>query len=270
MDESPYAPPQKDGVDPSTKPPKSAAWKWIAAAIVVLVVVVLTFIFRERLSLENLARYESQMREFKDAYPAISFGAAFFIYVVVTALSLPGAAAMSIVIGWLFGADAVLAWPALLLVSFASTTGATLAFLLARYLLRDTIQRKFHDQLETFNAALEKEGAFYLFTLRLIPLVPFFVINAVMGLTPMRVWTYWWVSQLGMLPGTLVYVYAGSRVPHLSEIAEKGVRSIIDWQLLLAFALLGVLPLAIKKIVGVIRRKSGKAELRERTEDQGD
>jgi uncharacterized membrane protein YdjX (TVP38/TMEM64 family) len=108
---------------------------------------------------------------------------------------------MTLLYGWFFKFVA-----ALLVVSFASTTGTTLAFLLSRYLLRDAIQQKFGERLAGFNGALEREGAFYLFTLRLIPAVPFFVINVVMGLTPIRVWTFWWVSQLGMLPGTCVFV----------------------------------------------------------------
>lgn len=229
---------------------RASVVKWIVAGVLVLTVLGLWFVFRDRLSLENLAQYETQLRRWKIDYPVLSYGVAFVVYVIVTALSLPGAAAMSILIGWLFGADFVLGWPAVILVSFASTTGATLAFLLSRYLLRDTIQQRFGERLDKFNRALEREGAFYLFTLRLIPAVPFFVINAVMGLTPMRTGTYWWVSQLGMLPATFVFVYAGSRVPTLTEIAQQGVKSILDWQIVLAFTLLGIFPLAVKKLIG--------------------
>jgi uncharacterized membrane protein YdjX (TVP38/TMEM64 family) len=136
------------------------------------------------------------------------------------------------------------------LVSFASTAGATVAFLTSRYLLRESVQSKFGPRLQSFNRHLEQEGAFYLFTLRLVPLVPFFVINLVMGLTALRARTFWWVSQVGMLPGTLVYVYAGSSVPNLSQLADKGVAAVFSpsqgLQLALAFTLLGIFPIAVK------------------------
>ncbi|MEZ6051815.1 MAG: TVP38/TMEM64 family protein [Planctomycetaceae bacterium] len=161
----------------------------------------------------------------------------------MTGLSIPGAVALTLMYGWFFGF-----WRGVILVSFASTTGATVAFLLARFLLQDVVQAKFGDRLKAFNQALEREGAFYLFTLRLIPLFPFFVINLVMGLTPLRTSTYWWVSQLGMLPGTAVYVYAGSSVPDLATLAERGTSGILTPNVLIAFALLGLFPLVIRKI----------------------
>ena len=172
------------------------------------------------------------------------YAVAFLVYVAVTGLSLPGAIVLTLTCGWLFGF-----WRGLVLVSFASTTGATVAFLMSRFLLRDSIQRRFGDRLATFNQALEREGAFYLFMLRLIPAVPFFVINVVMGLTPIRSRTYWWVSQIGMLPGTAVYVYTGASVPNLATLAEKGFQGILSPQLLMAFALLGLVPLVLKKVV---------------------
>ncbi|MBT4867634.1 MAG: TVP38/TMEM64 family protein, partial [Planctomycetaceae bacterium] len=135
----------------------------------------------------------------------------------------------------------------------ASTTGATLSFLMSRYLLRDLIQNKFGNRLQKFNEALEREGAFYLFSLRLIPVVPFFVINLVMGLTPIRVRTFWWVSQVGMLAGTCVYVFAGTRIPSLKEIVDKGAGGVLDFELFAAFALLGLFPLAAKKIMSRFR-----------------
>lgn len=134
--------------------------------------------------------------------------------------------------------------------SFASTLGATLAFLLSRFLLRASIQERFGDRLRAFNDSLEREGPFYLFTLRLIPAVPFFVINAVMGLTPVRTRTFWWISQLGMLPGTVVYVYAGSSVPNLRLLAEDGINAVFSpsqmLQIIGAFALLGLFPLIVR------------------------
>lgn len=217
--------------------------------------------FGEYLSLAKLAEHEAAFREFQRSHPVLVYGAAFGIYVAITALSLPGALAMTLLTGWLFGF-----WRAVLLVSFASTTGATLAFLLSRYLFRETIQRKFGDRLQRFNQALQREGAFYLFTLRLIPAVPFFVINVVMSLTPMRTWTFWWVSQVGMLPGTAVYVYAGANVPTLQELARRGVGSILSTELMIAFILLGLFPLVTKKLLGRWLRSSAVPSTDDRDE----
>lgn len=206
----------------------------------------------DSLTLQNLANQENSLRAYGVEHPILVYGLAFAIYVTVTGLSLPGAAVLTLAFGWYFGL-----LKGLLLVSFASTTGATVAFLLSRYLLRDSIQAKFGDRLKAFNANLEREGAFYLFTLRLIPAVPFFVINVVMGLTPMKTRTFWWVSQLGMFAGTIVFVYAGSTFPTLSALAEQGASGIITPKLLVAFAGLGMFPLVAKKVITTVRpRKS--------------
>jgi uncharacterized membrane protein YdjX (TVP38/TMEM64 family) len=204
--------------------------------------------YRQQLSLNTLAARETELRAAVAERPAAALAIAFVAYVAVTGLSLPGATAMSVVCGWLFGF-----WRALVLVSFASTAGATLAFLLSRYLLGDWIQSRYGGRLQVINAAIDREGAFYLFTLRLIPQVPFFVINATMGLTRIRVWTFWWVSQLGMLPGTIVFVLAGASAPNLKTVAERGLGSLLDWRLIAALVLLGVLPLAIKWLLGFVR-----------------
>jgi uncharacterized membrane protein YdjX (TVP38/TMEM64 family) len=211
-------------------------------ALFAITIVVFFALFRERQLLEAAVGVEQQLREFTLQHFAQALAIAFVIYVGVTGLMLPGAVVMSLVIAWLFGF-----WPAVVLVSFASTTGATLALLLSRYMFRDAVQSRFGDRLAAFNSALEREGAFYLFTLRLIVGVPFFVINLVMGLTPIKVRTFWWVSQLGMLPGTVVYVWAGSSVPTLHDIQSDGLSSILSWQVIVAFALLGVFPLLIKQ-----------------------
>ena len=121
-------------------------------------------------------------------------------------------------------------------------------------MFRDVVQRAFGDRLASFNAALEKEGATYLFTLRLIPLAPFFVINAVMGLTPIKLQTFWWVSQLGMLPGTAAYIWAGSSVPDLKTLAERGAEGILSWQLALALVVLGLTPWVLRKAVAGITK----------------
>jgi len=231
-----------------TKPsPSSAATKIVVLILVVALVVVLYSLFADRLTLESLAAQESALRDYQQRYPILVFGFAFLLYVSVTGLSLPGAAVLSLAYGWYFGLAR-----GFVLVSFASTSGATIAFLLSRYLFRDSIQRKFGDRLVAFNESLEKEGAFYLFTLRLIPAIPFFVINVVMGLTPMRVWTFWWVSQLGMLAGTLVFIYAGSSVPDLNTLARQGTSGILTPKLFAAFAALGFFPLVVKKVMQAV------------------
>lgn len=210
--------------------------------------------FGESLSLEKLAEREEQLREYQAANPWFVYGIAFLSYVAVTGLSLPGATALTLVFAWYFGFA-----NALVLVSFASTSGATLAFVLSRYLLGSSIQERFGDRLASFNAALEREGAFYLFTLRLIPAVPFFVINAVMGLTKLRTWTFWWVSQVGMFPGTVVYVYAGSRVPNLQALADQGINAVFTpqqmAQIIGAFVLLGLFPLVARYLIKAFARK---------------
>lgn len=200
--------------------------------------------FGDSLKLENLASKESQLRQYQSNNPVFVYGVAFLIYVAITGLSLPGAAVLTLVFGWYFGFAS-----GLVLVSFASTAGATLAFLLSRFLLRDTIQNRFGDRLAAFNENLKREGAFYLFTLRLIPAVPFFVINVVMGLTPLMIRTFWWVSQIGMLPGTAVFVYAGSQFPDLKTLAEQGPSGILTPQLIAAFVVLGLFPLFVKKVM---------------------
>ena len=137
--------------------------------------------------------------------------------------------------------------------------GATLAFLLSRFLFRDFIQGRFGERLDSFNQSLEREGPFFLFTLRLVPAVPFFVINAVMGLTPIKTTTFWWVSQLGMLAGTVVFVYAGSSVPSLQTLAEERINAVFTprqfTQILLAFVLLGTFPLAVRWGMKLFPRK---------------
>ena len=169
---------------------------------------------------------------------------AFVLYVVVVALSLPGAAIMGLAMGALFGL-----WYGTLLVSFASTIGATLAFLISRYLLRDYVQHHFGGKLKVINEGMAKDGALYLFMLRLVPIFPFFLINLLMGLTQIHTRTFYWVSQLGMLAGTIVYVNAGTqlaRIDSLSDIISPGV--------LLSFALLGAFPLIAKRIVRAMQK----------------
>ena len=169
----------------------------------------------------------------------------FAVYVVVTALSLPGAAIMTLAGGAIFG----LLWGTLV-VSLASTLGATLAMLTARYLLRDSIQQRFGRRLDEVNKGIAKEGAFYLFTLRLIPVIPFFALNLLMGLTRMKTWTFFWVSQLGMLAGTVAYVNAGTQIARIDSL-----KSILSPGLIGSFVLLGLLPLLVNKVLNFFKRR---------------
>jgi pyruvate/2-oxoglutarate dehydrogenase complex dihydrolipoamide dehydrogenase (E3) component/uncharacterized membrane protein YdjX (TVP38/TMEM64 family) len=196
----------------------------------------------------NLDYLKSQQQAFADFYARSPFTVALIyaaIYITVAALSLPGAAILTLAGGALLGF-----WVGLLVVSFASTIGATLAFLIARTLLRDWVQQRFASKLGAVNRGIEKDGAFYLFTLRLVPLFPFFVINLVMGLTPIKAWRFYWVSQLGMLAGTAVYVNAGTQLAALKNMA-----GIVSAPLLLSFALLGLFPWLAKALLARLQAR---------------
>ena len=228
----------------------------LGALVVLAVIAAIAYSqFGDRLSLDYLAQRETQLRSVQRSAPLLTAVVGIALYVAMTGLSLPGAAILTLVFGWYFGFVQGLG-----IVSFGSTAGATIAFLMSRYFFRDWVERSMKTRLAGINAALEREGALYLFTLRLIPAVPFFVVNALMGLTKIRVTTFWWVSQIGMLPGTAAYVYAGSTVPSLDVLAKKGVGQVLSWQLILAFAILGLFPLVIKKLVNAFARKTTTQE----------
>jgi pyruvate/2-oxoglutarate dehydrogenase complex dihydrolipoamide dehydrogenase (E3) component/uncharacterized membrane protein YdjX (TVP38/TMEM64 family) len=196
-------------------------------------------------TLEGIKDGVAQWEAFYAENPVLVLAGFFVIYVAVTAASLPGAALMTLAAGALFGVVT-----GTILVSFASTLGATLAFLSSRYVLRDSIEARFGERLKAINAGVERDGAFYLFTLRMIPAFPFFVVNLVMGLTRIRTLTYMWVSQLGMLLGTIVYVNAGTqlaRIDSLSGIASPGVLG--------SFVLLGIAPWLAKLVIGAVQRR---------------
>ncbi|MBU1329302.1 MAG: FAD-dependent oxidoreductase [Gammaproteobacteria bacterium] len=197
------------------------------------------------LNLEALKAQQAALNAQVTAQPWLAAGLFFLAYVAVTALSLPGAALMTLLAGALFGL-----LEGFVLVSFASTLGATLAMLSSRFLLRDWVQSRFGQRLAGIDAGIEREGAFYLFALRLVPVFPFFLINLAMGLTRLPARTYWWVSQLGMLPGTLVYVNAGRELGQLDSLA-----GILSPGLLGAFVLLGVFPLIARKLLGLVQAR---------------
>jgi len=200
--------------------------------------------FRDQLTLAALAEREAQLRAYQREHWLLLYAGVFAVYVVVAAFSIPAATILTLTIGWLFG----FRW-GLLLVSFASTTGATAAFLMSRYLLRDYVAEKFREWVPRVTSALEKDGALYLFAMRLTPAVPFFAVNLVMGLTGLKTRTFWWVSQLGMLPVSALFVYAGSTVPDLQQLADRGPLAIITWPLATAFVLLGVFPFAARWVI---------------------
>ena len=203
-------------------------------------------------SLDYVKSQQAAIDAYRTAQPVLVAGIFFAVYVAVTALSLPGAVIMTLAAGAIFG----VLW-GVVMVSFASTLGATLAFLAARFALRDWVQGHFGDKLKTMNAGMAKEGGLYLFTLRLIPIFPFFIINLLMGLTPIRAWTFYWVSQIGMLAGTLVYVNTGAQLIRLDSLKD-----ILSPALLFSFALLGLFPLIAKQIVSIVKARRVYAKWR--------
>jgi len=218
--------------------------KWLLLTLIIaLVVSYFLFDLGAYLNLEFFKAQQLQVDQYYQQNPFKTALIFFIIYVVVTGLSLPGAVILTLVGAAIFG----LLWGTII-VSFASTFGATLAFLVARYLLRDPIQNKFAKRLKSINAGVERDGAFYLFTLRLIPVFPFFVINILMGLTTISTLKYFFVSQIGMLPGTLVYVNAGTQLAKIESI-----QGILSPGLLMAFVLLGIFPLLAKYLVAAIK-----------------
>ncbi len=204
----------------------------VVVVIVALIAAFFAFDLKQYFSVEYLQSQRSALDAYYSAHPALTIGAFLLVYVAVTGLSLPGATILTLAAGAIFGLLA-----GTVIVSFASSIGATLAFLASRYLLRDWVQGKFGDKLKPINDGIAREGAFYLFALRLVPAFPFFVINLVMGLTPIRTWTFYWVSQVGMLAGTIVYVYAGTQLGQFR----------ISPGLIAAFVALGLFPIAAKK-----------------------
>ena len=216
-----------------------------AAALAALIIAFFALGGNQYLTFDSVKSQQAAIQALYERNPLPTAIAFFAAYVAVTGLSLPGAAVMTLVAGAIFG----LLWGALL-VSFASSIGATLAFLVSRFLLRDWVQKRFGPQLGTLNAGVEREGGLYLFTLRLIPAVPFFVINLAMGLTPIRTRTFYWVSQLGMLAATVVFVNAGTQLAAIQSPA-----GILSPGLIGAFVLLGFFPLIARRIVNAVKAR---------------
>jgi uncharacterized membrane protein YdjX (TVP38/TMEM64 family) len=224
----------------------------VKKAILVLVLlgaIVAYFVFDlgQILSLESFKASQADIVAAKDAKPVLYIAGFFIMYDAVTGLSIPGAAIMTLVAGALFGVVV-----GTIIVSFASTMGATLAFLSARFVLREWVQGKFGERLRAIDDGLEKDGAFYLFTLRLIPVFPFFVINLLMGLTRLKTRTFFWVSQLGMLPATIVFVNAGTQISRIESTS-----GLLSPALIASFVALALFPWAAKAIVALVKRSRG-------------
>lgn len=217
--------------------------KLLVGVLLVGLIIFLGINFGQYLTLDNAKAQQAALGEFISDHFAVAALSYFVAYVAITAFSIPGAAVVTLLGAALFGF-----WTSLILVSFASTIGATLAFLSSRYLLRDWVQSKFSDKMTTINQGVERDGAFYLFSLRLIPVFPFFLINLLMGLTPISVLRFYLVSQLGMLPGTAVYLNAGTQLAQIDSLS-----GIVSPALLASFVLLGLFPIVVKWIMVKLR-----------------
>ncbi|HMT80948.1 MAG TPA: FAD-dependent oxidoreductase, partial [Azonexus sp.] len=215
----------------------------LVAFIGVLIGLYVHYDLGQYLSLQSLKSQQAAIEAFRTGNPLLSIAGYFVVYVIVTALSFPGAALLTLAGGAVFGLIG-----GTLIVSFASTLGATLAFLMSRFLLRDWVAGRFGQRLAAIDAGVRREGGFYLFTLRLVPAFPFFLVNLLMGLTAMKTWTYFWVSQIGMLAGTVVYVNAGTQLAKLDSLS-----GILSPGLLGSFVLLGIFPLIARKLVEIVR-----------------
>jgi len=225
----------------------------IACAIVLGIIVFRYFDLGQYLTLEYLKSSQDRLQALYLEHRLIVIASYVGVYIAVTALSLPGAVVLTLAGGGLFGLVV-----GTVAVSFASTVGATLACLVSRFFLREWVQSRFGDKLATINNGIEKEGAFYLFSLRLVPIFPFFVINLLMGLTRMRLFTFYWVSQLGMFAGTIVFVNAGkelAKIDSLSGIMSPG--------LLGSFVVLGLFPITVKKLLAFYKAKFKQVSVQE-------
>jgi dihydrolipoamide dehydrogenase len=224
---------------------KKKTFSRLILIIVVIGLIAAFFVFDlgRYLTLDAIKQQQQNFTNYYTANTFLTLGIYFIVYIVVTALSLPGAAILTLLGGALFGVIT-----GVIVISFASTIGATLAFLASRFLFQDYVQNKFGHQLKTINDGIEKEGSFYLFTLRLIPIIPFFLINLLMGLTPYKTMKYYLVSQIGMLAGTIVYVFAGTQLATIETLGD-----ILSIEIIGAFCLIGIFPLIAKKIIDYIR-----------------
>ncbi len=223
----------------------------VIGAIVAMIAAFWAFDLGQYLTISYIKQSQEKFQLLYSEHRAAVIAAYMAIYILVTSLSLPGAAVMTLGGGALFGLLA-----GTVTVSFASTIGATIACFVARFVLRDWVQSKFAGRMKKIDEGVEREGAFYLFTLRLIPLFPFWMINLAIGLTRMRLRTFYWVSQVGMLPGTIVYINAGKELGRIDSLS-----GILSARVIISFALLGLFPITAKKLVQFYRAKTGKRQV---------
>lgn len=217
----------------------------IICVILLLLILFYSFDLGQYFSLEYVKASQAHFALAYQAHPVLVIATYMGIYILMAAFSLPGAAVMTLLGGALFGRLI-----GTIAVSFASTIGATLAYLVSRFLLRDWVQSKVGKRLKPINEGVEREGAFYLFTMRLIPAFPFWLINLAMGLTKMPLWSFYWVSQIGMLPGTFVYVNAGTELAQIDSL-----KGILNPTLIISFVILGLFPLIVKKLLSLYKAK---------------
>lgn len=223
------------------------------ALLVVLAIAIGSLIWfglHDYLTLETIQNQRLVILDFYHQNQLLTVIAFFAFYVVYTGLSLPGAAPLTLLAGALMGFGL-----GVFVVSFASTLGATSACLLSRYLFRDVVQRRLSTTLDKVNNGIQEDGTFYLFALRLVPVFPFFAVNLVMGLTRMRIWTFWWVSQLGMLAGTAVFVNAGRELGKINQLSD-----VLSPTLIVSFTILGLLPVVAKKVVEIVRERHRRGQ----------
>ncbi len=220
----------------------------IVAAIISLIALFKIMGWEQYFTLSYLKESQARFVELYAANRLTVIASYMLIYILVTALSLPGAAIMTLAGGGMFGL-----LNGTVIVSFASTIGATLACFVSRFLLREWVQSKFGDRLKTVNEGIAREGGFYLFSLRLVPVFPFFIINLVMGLTRLPLLKFYLVSQLGMLPGTIVYVNAGKEIAKIDSVS-----SILSPGLIVSFVILGLFPIMVKKIMAKVGTQKEK------------
>jgi uncharacterized membrane protein YdjX (TVP38/TMEM64 family) len=219
--------------------------KKIIGITLIIIILMSAFLLKDHLTLTNIKEQHELLINYIQNNFIISILVYFLFYIFVTALSVPGAAVVTLLGGALFGF-----WIGLILVSFASTIGATIAFLSSRYLLRDWVQDKFGSKLDTINQGVKDEGNFYLFSLRLIPIMPFFLINLLFGLTEIKTKQFYFVSQIGMLAGTAVYINAGTQLAKINSLSD-----IVSPLLLASFIALGLFPWFAKKILNVLKKQ---------------
>ena len=219
----------------------------ITLFLIIILVVIFFFICEidQLLTLDNIRAQQLFLLNYYDQNKLLVHVTFLFIYIITATFSLPVALALTLIGGALFGF-----FYGLVLVSFGSSIGATFAFLMARFIGHDLVKQRYNAQLSKFYIGFEKEGAFYLFALRMVPLFPFFIINIITALMPIKTWTFYWVSQLGMLPATTLYVFAGTQ---LSEM--KSLSDIMSPRLILTFILIGLFPILIKKLIKLLKRK---------------